>query len=38
MEWVVTVPEYVAGIFCTYLLMQAAITFFMDAWDQVPLI
>jgi len=38
MKYVVTVPEDVARISCTYLPIKAAISFFMDAFDQAPLI
>ena len=38
MKWVVTVPDDVAEIFCTFLPITAAISLFMDACDQVPLI
>jgi len=38
MKYVVTVPEDVAEISCTYLPRKAAISLFMDAWDQAPLI
>jgi len=37
MKWVVTVPEDVAGISSTYLLIKAAISFVIDTCDQVPL-
>jgi hypothetical protein len=39
MKYVVNVTEDVAGIFRTYLPIQAsAVSFFMDTCDQVPLI
>jgi len=38
MTYVVTVQEDVAGISRTYLPIMAAITLFMDACDQAPLI
>jgi len=38
MKWVVTVPEDVARISRTYLPIKAAMSFFMDACDQAPLI
>jgi hypothetical protein len=38
MKKVVTVPEDVARIYCTYLLIKAALSFFIDACDQAPLI
>ena len=37
MNWVVTIPEDVAGIFCTYLPIMVAISLFMDVCDQKPL-
>ena len=38
MKLAVTVPEDMVGIFHTYLLIKAAISLFMDACDQAPLI
>jgi hypothetical protein len=38
MKCAVTVIEDVAGIFCTYLPIMAAIFLYMDACDEVPLI
>jgi len=38
MTYVVTVPEDVAGISHTYRPIKAAISLFMDAHDQAPLI
>jgi len=38
MKWVVTVQENVEGIFCTHLLIKAAILLYMDACDQTPVI
>ena len=38
MIYVVTVPEDVAGISRTYVPITAAISLFMDACDEMPLI
>jgi hypothetical protein len=38
MKYVITVPEDVVGTSHTYLLIKAAISMFIDACDEVPLI
>jgi hypothetical protein len=38
MKYVITVPEDVVGTSHTYLPIKAAISIFMDACDEVPLI